>query len=144
MKGQEIAPGVVVASQLTAGDVIAARAAGFSTIISNRPDGEEPGQPMAAELAATAEQQGIRFVHIPVSGGRFPAEAVRAMGEALATSAGPVLAYCRSGARSATIWALASAGRVAADSLIASARTAGVDLEPLRERLTRAADGTGA
>jgi sulfide:quinone oxidoreductase len=131
----EIAPGVLVAPQISPADVERAAQAGVRTIIQNRPDGEEPGQASAAEIGAAAEALGLRFLHIPVFGGAFPPEAAAAMARAIEGSDGAVLAFCRSGARSATLWALGRAGRDTPDAIIAAGRRAGLDLEPLRGRL---------
>ncbi|WP_309605754.1 beta-lactamase hydrolase domain-containing protein, partial [Phenylobacterium sp.] len=40
-----------VAPQIGVADVAEAARQGFSLIINNRPDGEEPGQPTGAEIA---------------------------------------------------------------------------------------------
>lgn len=115
---------VRVAPQIALSDVAEAAALGVTTIVSNRPDGEDPGQPTAAEVAAAAKAVGLEFVHAPVTG--FPDEAaVAAVGTALATGA-PLLMFCRSGTRSAMVWALAM-------------RRAGAEPEALRE----AAAGAG-
>ncbi len=109
---------VRVAPQIALSDVAEAAALGVKAIVSNRPDGEDPGQPTAAQVAAAAEAVGLDFVHAPVTG--FPDEAaVAAVGEVLA-SGEPVLMFCRSGTRSAMTWALAM-------------RRAGTEPEPLRE-----------
>src|SRR3546814_3223023 len=81
-------------------DVVALAASGFRSIVCNRPDGEEAGQPTAAAIAAAAEAHGLRFVHIPVMSGGIDEGDVATMARALADLPAPVLAYCRSGARS--------------------------------------------
>jgi uncharacterized protein (TIGR01244 family) len=109
---------VRVAPQIALDDVARAEALGVTTIVSNRPDGEDPGQPTAAEVAAAARAVGIDFVHAPVTG--FPDDAaVAAVGEVLAAGE-PVLMFCRSGTRSAMTWALAM-------------RRSGTEPEALRE-----------
>ena len=102
----------------------------FTTVINNRPDGEEPDQPTAAEMGAAAEAAGLAYHHIPVVG-RPTAEQVRAMQAAAAGSSGPVLAFCRTGTRCIVTWAVgeASAGRPAEDLTALGAR-AGYDLRP--------------
>lgn len=121
--------------QLTPDDVAAAAAQGFRTIIDNRPDGEEPGQPSAATIEAAAREHGIAFVHIPVDSGKIGDSEVDAMARALAEQPGPALGYCRTGTRVATLWALAQSGKVDPDTLVNTARDAGYDLEKLRPRL---------
>jgi sulfide:quinone oxidoreductase len=124
-----------VASQLRAEDVAAAAQAGFTTIINNRPDGEDAGQPDAAGIEALAKQHGLGFVSIPVTAATMTDAAVQQMEAALQAAPGPVLAYCRSGMRSTTMWALAQAGKLPADTILRHAAAAGYDLSALEPRL---------
>lgn len=110
-------------------------AGAFRTIINNRPDGEEPGQPTSAELAETAGRLGLHYIHIPVVPGRIEDEQVRRFADALATSPQPVLAFCRTGTRSTTLWALSQAGKRNPRDIIATAGTAGYDLSALQPKL---------
>lgn len=122
-----------VSPQVLPGQLPAVAAAGIATLVNNRPDGEEPGQPTSAEMAAAAQAAGLNYRHIPVAGG-FSREQVDAMTEALA--AGPVLAFCKSGTRSTFLWALAEAKRGAdPEDLAARASAAGYDLGPIRPYL---------
>jgi uncharacterized protein (TIGR01244 family) len=124
---------VLVAGQIRPSDLAEAAASGIRTIVNNRPDGEEPGQPLAAEIEAAAQAAGLAYRHIPVAGGFSDAQ-VEAMAEALGE--GPVLAFCRSGTRSTWLWALARA-RLGddAEELAARAASAGYDLSPIRAYL---------
>jgi len=117
------------APQIAVADVAQAAAMGFSTIVCNRPDGEDPGQPGAAEIAAAAQAAGLAYVHIPFSGPPGPRE-VEAMRQAIDASEGAVLAYCRSGTRSITCWAIGQAMSGAMDrgELVSLGRAAGYDL----------------
>ncbi|WP_339933462.1 TIGR01244 family sulfur transferase [uncultured Brevundimonas sp.] len=108
---------------------------GYRSVISNRPDGEEPGQPDAAQVKAAAEAEGLTFRHIPVTGASMGPEAVAAMRAALDELPGPVLGFCRSGTRTTCLWGLANAGTRPAQELIETARAAGYDLSPLKPRL---------
>ena len=99
-----IAPGFAVAGQLRPGDLPAIAAAGFRTIVNNRPDGEEPGQPTADELRLAAERLGLRYAYIPIVPGRMGEDHARALAAAIDEAEGPVLAFCRSGARSTRLW----------------------------------------
>ncbi len=121
--------------QLTPDDVAVAAAQGFRTIIDNRPDGEEPGQPSAATIEAAAREHGLAFVHIPVVSGQVSDGDVDAMALVFAEQPGPALGYCRTGTRVATLWALAQSGKVDPDTLVNTARDAGYDIEKLRPRL---------
>lgn len=106
---REIADGYSVAGQIFPAQVEAIAAAGFAAIICNRPDGEAPSQPRAAEVKAEAERFGLAFFHIPVVHGigvtRANVEAIR---DALEQAVGPVFAYCRSGGRSTSLFAIAA------------------------------------
>ena len=114
---------VRVAPQIALSNMAEAAALGVKTVVSNRPDGEDPGQPTAAQVAAAADEVGLDFVHLPVVG--FPDEAtVAAVGDILARGE-PVLMFCRSGTRSAMVWALAM-------------RRAGADANGLRDAAARA------
>ncbi|MCZ8088250.1 MAG: TIGR01244 family sulfur transferase [Brevundimonas sp.] len=128
-------PALHVAPQIALEDVPALKTAGYAALISNRPDGEEPGQPDAATVRAAAEAAGLAFVHIPVSMSSLGPEEVEALRHALDTLPGPALAFCRSGTRSAILWALSQAGDRPADELIAAAAAAGYDLSGLRSQL---------
>jgi sulfide:quinone oxidoreductase len=125
-----------VSPQLGPDDIARARAEGFATIIANRPDGEEPGAMTLAEARRLAEAAGLRFVAIPFSGSPTP-EVVAKVGAALVSEPGPVLAYCRSGTRSTTAWAMASAaaGVLDTQAIIAAAHDGGYDLSGLARTL---------
>ena len=132
---RELEDGMAVSPQITADDVRAAASLGYGTIICNRPDGEEANQPSAAEIEAAAQDAGLSFLALPFAAGGPSQDQVEGLVAALAAP-GKVLAYCRSGTRSATLWALARAGEGQdADALIGAAKAAGYDLEALRPRL---------
>lgn len=116
---------VAVAPQIAAADCAAAAAAGFATIVNNRPDGEAPGQPDGADIAAAAAAAGLAYHAIPIGHGGMSMADVEAMASVLAGSPGPVLAYCRSGTRSTHLWALASASRGADPQDLCDAAAAG-------------------
>jgi len=93
-----------VAAQISMDDVASFASAEFTTIICNRPDREEPNQPMAADIRAACDAAGIAFHHIPVAAMPFSAADVAAHRRAYEESEGLVLAYCRSGHRSTVIF----------------------------------------
>lgn len=127
---------VAVAPQIGAAEVLAIAKAGYAEIVNNRPDDEEPGQPTGAEIAAAAAHAGIAYRAIPVTHAGFSSAQVEAMAQALTAARGPVLAFCRSGTRSAHLWALARA-RMGDDpeTLVKKAATAGYDLSGIRAML---------
>ena len=93
-----------VAGQIQPTDVVSLAADGFTTIICNRPDSEDFGQPAAGDIEAECATHGVVFHHIPIDRGGLTMQMVEAFRQAVEASAGPVLAYCRSGQRSAVIW----------------------------------------
>jgi uncharacterized protein (TIGR01244 family) len=95
-----------VAGQIARDEVAALRLQGFETIVNNRPDGEEPGQPAAAEVQAEAERQGMRYLYQPVTTSTISKADVTAFQNALLRSPTPILAHCRSGTRCYLLWGL--------------------------------------
>lgn len=118
-----------VAPQISLADVAEAARLGFTTLINNRPDGEEPGQPTSAQVEAAAREAGLAYAHIPVRGGPGPAE-VEAVRELVDAADGPVLAFCRSGTRSIVTWSIgqAQSGARSRGELVSLGREAGYDL----------------
>lgn len=103
---------IAVTGQVRPEEVAAVAAAGFRALIVNRPDGEGgAGQPTFAEIAAAAERAGLAAHYIPVRPGQATPADVAAFDEALATLPKPILAFCRSGARSTMLWSMSAAGR---------------------------------
>lgn len=132
-----VTPDFSVAGQLAPDDVRRAAEEGYKTIVVNRPEGEEPGQPKVADIKALAEAAGLEFRSIPFSG-LPPSPAIVAETAAMLDEAkGPVLAYCRTGRRSITAWGLAQAlaGNRRPDEIIALAEKAGYDLSGARGAL---------
>jgi len=93
-----------ITSQITPADVPEIARLGFSGIVCARPDNEESGQPDFAEVAAAAEQAGLKIAHIPVSGALGEGQIIR-FAEAMEEMEGAVLGYCRSGARAGSLYA---------------------------------------
>lgn len=104
-----LTPTLRVSPQIEPADIAGLAASGVRSIVCNRPDGEEAGQPAAAAVAAAAEAHGLHFAHIPVVSGTIAENDAAAMARSLAELPAPVLAYCRSGARSEQLAAMAAA-----------------------------------
>jgi len=126
---RSVTPDFAVAPQIALDDMAELAAAGFRRVISNRPDAEVPPSLSSAAMAAAAAAAGLDYVHVPIVGMPSPSQ-VETMFAAVQGAPGPVLAYCRSGTRSITAWALGQAlhGEAASDDLIALGRDAGYDL----------------
>jgi sulfide:quinone oxidoreductase len=104
MNTKQLAPDFFVSPQLRPDQAAQVEARGVRAIVCNRPDGEEPGQPSVDEIRAAAEKAGLGFVHIPIIPSQVSEADVRRMAEAIGSLPKPVLAYCRSGARSEMLW----------------------------------------
>ena len=120
--------------QMTVADVAEAAAAGYVRVLNNRPDEEISPDERGEVIAAACAAAGIDYVAIPCQPGRMTSEMIAAAVEAL-DAPGPVLGYCRSGTRATTLWALAQAGRMPVDEIIAAARAGGYDLSNLRDMI---------
>ena len=124
-----------VAPQIDEGDIDAIAAAGYKTIIANRPDGEGGiDQPRMGAIRTKSEAAGLTFVAIPFSGAPTP-EILERFGAALSEAPSPILAYCRTGTRSITAWALAHGGQGMGEEIVDAAAGAGYDLSSLRPLL---------
>lgn len=106
MEYRQITDDYSVAGQITPDEIAGIKAAGFRSIICNRPDDEQPGQPSADSVRAAVEAAGLAFRYIPVVSGQITAQNVEDMAAALDALEGPVFAYCRSGARCTNLYGL--------------------------------------
>ena len=125
-----------VSGQVRPEEVAGLAAQGVTMLVNNRPDGEEPDQPGAADIEAAARAAGISYRHVSILRGIGPAD-VEAMQEALrAAEGGQVLAFCRSGNRSALTWALAMrAEGVAREEVEEKVEAAGFSAAPIAHLL---------
>jgi sulfide:quinone oxidoreductase len=127
-----LGPQLSVAGRLDRADIDALAGEGVRTIINNRPDGEDPGQLPAAEARRFAEAHGIAYHHIPITAATLSRADVDAFAAALRDAPAPIVAHCRSGTRSALLWALARLREGANSlSLIAEAARHGIDIAVL-------------
>jgi uncharacterized protein (TIGR01244 family) len=130
-----LTPTYAVSPQIDSEDLAAIKAAGYTTIIDNRPDPEIPPSHQSLTMRQSAEALGLKFFAVPVAGREMSVETVAAHKAALDAAGGPVLAYCASGTRSAIAWALSQASATDADAILTSAERAGYQLEHLRPTL---------
>ncbi|MBV8131494.1 MAG: TIGR01244 family phosphatase [Alphaproteobacteria bacterium] len=124
--------GLSVTGRLDRADIEALARSGVRTIVNNRPDGEDPGQLPAAEARRIAEAHGLAYHHIPITAATLSRADVDAFAATLRDAPAPVVAHCRSGTRSALLWAL-SRMREGADplALVAEAARHGIDIASL-------------
>jgi uncharacterized protein (TIGR01244 family) len=126
----------LVSGQIAPDEVAGLASQGVTIIVNNRPDGEEPSQPLAGDIEAAAEAAGIAYRFVPIIRGIGPAD-VEAMREALRDAeGGKMLAFCRSGTRSALACALAHREEGASSEDVSNRLTeAGFDPGPIAHLL---------
>ena len=131
-----------IAPQLTEADAQEAARLGIKSVICNRPDGEEDGQPSYAQVQLWLIDAGIgEIAHQPINAApAISAADINNFQVLLTSSEAPVLAYCRTGTRSSLLWAYhAVQNGTSVDDAVRAAAAAGVDLSAFAERLNRAA-----
>ena len=138
---RQITDGFAVAPQIEPSDMAALAAAGFVTVINNRPDAEVPPSHQSAAMQAAAEAAGLTYVANPVQNGGLTMDMVTMQGAAVAATDGPVLAWCRSGTRSSMVWALSQAGKIPTQEIIAKLAKAGYQLPGLDQQIDMLAKG---
>ena len=107
MRVFELAPQVYVSGQLFEHDVRLMAKQGVRSIMNNRPDGESMGQPLSADLEKIAEELGMTYLNLPIDPRAITKQEVEAFAKACDELERPLLIFCRSGARSTTVWELA-------------------------------------
>jgi sulfide:quinone oxidoreductase len=126
---RHLMPTLSVAPQITAAELDALKQAGYRAIICNRPDGEGSDQPLFAEIAHAAQAVGIEAHYLPAESGQVSDEQGVAFGQLFDSVPKPVLAYCRTGMRSTTMWALSQLSAQPLPQLLDIAKKAGFDLK---------------
>ena len=124
-----------VSPQISADDIRAIAQAGYRAIVCNRPDGEAADQPLYSELERRALEQGLQVRYLPAESGKVTDAQGAEFGRLMAELPKPALAFCRTGMRSVTMWALSQAGRQPLSQLVERAAAAGFDLKGLSRRL---------
>ena len=132
----QLTPLFSVCPQIDEADMSTLASLGYKTVINNRPDGESADQPSSAIIAEAAYRHGLVYCHLPIS---MPVnfDDVAAVTHSLDTLPSPVVAYCRSGTRSAILWALSQASKMDSDTILKQLDDVGYPLEALRHTLER-------
>lgn len=108
---QQISPDICVAPQLEPAAMAWAAQNGFKSVINNRPDFEGgPDQPTHAQMEAAALAAGLKYAYLPVNPAEHTPQEIARMAELLAELPKPILAFCRSGARSGRLYRAATGG----------------------------------
>lgn len=124
-----------VSPQLSIADIKSAKEQGFKAIICNRPDGEAGDQPTFAEIEKAAKKLGLETHYLPIVAGKVTDTEVAAFREALIALPGPVLGYCRTGTRTATLWSLSQASTLPLAKILAVTKAAGYDMGGVARRI---------
>ena len=137
MNLHSLAPSLHVTDQLVPTDIPALKKAGISSVICNRPDGEQPDQPDHLALQAACSRAGLGFAYLPLVPGGITDGHVQQFGVLLEQLPAPIVAYCRTGTRSTSLWALSQVrnGGATPEQVLSIAGEAGYDLSSLASRL---------
>lgn len=130
---------ISVAPQITANDVAEIARLGYRTLVANRPDQEEFGQPAMADIEAAAQEHGLSWVFMPVESGNITDEDIDQFAPMIREADKPVLAFCRSGTRCTVLWALSAARDTPSQEIVSKARNAGYDISGLAPRIAQQA-----
>jgi sulfide:quinone oxidoreductase len=126
---------ITVSPQITAADLPGIAAAGYRSIICNRPDGEGADQQTFDEIDAAAREAGLVARYLPVVSGKVQDGDAEAFGTAMRELPGPVFAYCRTGTRSATLWSLSQSKALTPPQILAATKAAGYDMAGVVRRI---------
>ena len=140
MEIRQVTEDFSVSPQIDAGDMTAIAAAGFKTVINNRPDSEVRAEQQSPAMQAAAEAVGLNYVLNPVVNGGLTLEMVTKQGAPTAAADGPVLAWCRTGTRSILTWALSQAGKRPTAEIVEMVARAGYDMPMLAQQIDMLAE----
>ncbi len=142
MKIVKISDRLGISTQPEESDFPAVKAAGYLSVINNRPDGEDAQQPGSSAEANAASLAGLQYNHLPVKLDSISERDVRSFQHLLDRGEGPTLAHCKSGTRSLTLWVLGEAldGRMRADEIVAFGGSRGFDLAKAEQWLRQRKD----
>jgi len=135
MEYHRLEDGFAVAPQIAPEDIAALSRDGVRVLICNRPDTEVPPDLQTAAMRQAAASAGLTFIDNPVGADGIGPETLARQTTALTAGDGPVLAYCRTGTRSALVWAMARAGDLGTDAVLAATAAAGYDFSMYRPQI---------
>ena len=136
MQIKNINAGLAISPQITVDEIVEIKAAGFRSIICNRPDGEGADQPSYAEIAKAAKKAGLETEYMPIVPGKVADGDAVKFGDIVRDLPGPVFAYCRTGTRSVTLWSLSEgAGGTPLPEILQATKRAGYDMSGVVRRI---------
>ncbi|WP_371228341.1 TIGR01244 family sulfur transferase [Roseovarius sp. 2305UL8-3] len=130
-----LSPSYSVSPQITPEDIHELAGAGFKSVMCNRPDGEELGQPDFASIEAVAKAEGLEVRWVPIISGSVHQSDLDAFRTALEEMPRPMLAYCRSGTRCAMLWTITQYGTLPDADILSATQAAGYDMSGLLHQL---------
>jgi uncharacterized protein (TIGR01244 family) len=138
----KISESLGVSAQPNASDFPAIKAAGYTSVINNRPDGEDTQQPGSSAEAEAARLAGLQYHHLPIKSDAVSEQDVCSFQRLIDQSGGPTLAHCKSGTRSLTLWVLGETldGRMREEEIVEFGRSRGFDLTKAEHWLRRRND----
>ncbi|MGH1487736.1 MAG: TIGR01244 family sulfur transferase [Cellvibrionaceae bacterium] len=129
MDAKKINDALTVSGQISLDDITALKSVGVKSIVCNRPDNEDPGQLTHQSLEQAAKEQGLVFYFMPVISGQVTMDNGIEFDELINKLPQPIHAYCRSGTRCTTLWALGQLKQGEdKNKILAQAKQAGYDL----------------
>ena len=132
---KKLTPEISVAPQINPADMKAIKDQGFRAIICNRPDGEGADQPTFKEIEAAAGKHGLDAAYLPIVAGKVGDDDADCFADLMTELPGPVLAYCRTGTRSATLWSLTQAKTLSVAQILSATKAAGYDMAGVVRRI---------
>ena len=135
MEIKSLTSGLSVSEQILPADIKAIKDAGFRAIICNRPDGEGADQPTFEEIAKAAKKAGLEAAYQPIVAGKVGDDDAVTFDALMTELPGPVLAFCRTGTRSTTLWSLSQADKRAMPDILAASKAAGYDMAGVVRRI---------
>ncbi|MDX1785216.1 TIGR01244 family sulfur transferase [Roseovarius sp. ZX-A-9] len=134
---RKITDSFAVSPQIEVEDMPAIAAAGYRSILCNRPDNEEIGQCASDAIKTAAEAAGLAYRAVPITSGQVSETDLADFRAALEELPAPVLAYCRTGTRCTMLWSIANIGEMPPAKIVEAAADAGYDMSGLVAQMTR-------
>ncbi|MCK0097366.1 bifunctional protein tyrosine phosphatase family protein/NAD(P)/FAD-dependent oxidoreductase [Yoonia sp. F2084L] len=135
MEIKKLTSEISVMPQVAIADLPAIHEKGFRSIICNRPDGEGADQPTFQEIEAVAKKLGLETAYQPITMGKVSDADADDFAKLMTELPGPVLAYCRTGTRSATLWSLTQAKMRSVADILSTTKAAGYDMAGVVRRI---------
>lgn len=124
-----------VSAQITLNDLQHIKEQGYKSIICNRPDGEGADQISFAAIEKQAKILGLNCYYLPVVSSKVTDDDITRFENIVRDLPKPVLAYCRTGTRSISLWAMSAPKTYSYEEILNLSQKAGYDLSGVIRRL---------